>query len=223
MLAAPLLVALFATRTPGQAVAGTVHILVDVRASGFAQVEQRYQMDSVASPLQFRLLMRPCTSVDGMSIERAGGAPALVLREEGPWLMVIDSSVAPGTHDIAVRYRVALAGAAPDVPLLALAAPLVRVVGRDAAVRVTVRLPGDGRVAFPRLAREAGGGWSGSFVAIPSFVGLTRVGDPTTPCSAVSPVRDGGLRWRFALLVLIMGLWVPAYLGWARRSADGAD
>jgi hypothetical protein len=68
--------------------------------------------------------------------------------------------------------------------------------------------------------------WDARYVAIPSFVqvSLTGVeGARTTGCAATgAPVgSDGGLVWRFLLLVGIMGAWVPLYLAWARRSGDG--
>jgi hypothetical protein len=68
-------------------------------------------------------------------------------------------------------------------------------------------------VAMPRLdPQPAGDTWAATMLAIPSIV---RVDVPSQggSCDAdTSPT--GGLGWRFAVFVLTMAVWVPAYLAW---------
>jgi hypothetical protein len=79
----------------------------------------------------------------------------------------------------------------------------------------------DGRVEFPHMSRQAASEWSGRFIAVPSFV---KVRKPNPGCDALSRASgdNGGLVWRFALLVGIMVAWVPLYLAWARRTGESA-
>jgi len=50
------------------------------------------------------------------------------------------------------------------------------------------------------------------------------VGNTASDClePTVEDGDDGGLVWRFFLLVGIMVAWVPVYLAWARRSGENA-
>jgi hypothetical protein len=89
-------------------------------------------------------------------------------------------------------------------------------------VKVDVRVSDTAtQVSFPHMTRRAPNEWSARFVAVPSFVEIN--GPRTTPCDERAGERgdDGGLVWRFALLVGIMIAWVPLYLAWARRSQLG--
>ena len=76
------------------------------------------------------------------------------------------------------------------------------------------------RVSFPHMTRQAPNEWSARFVAVPSFIEIA--GLRAAPCDeGVGEGGDnGGLVWRFFLLVGIMITWVPLYLAWARRSAE---
>jgi hypothetical protein len=92
---------------------------------------------------------------------------------------------------------------------------------RTGPVNVLVRVSGAAaRVAFPHMTRQAPNEWSARFVAVPSFVEVA--GLSATPCDegVGAGGDDGGLVWRFCVLVGIMIIWVPLYLAWARRSAE---
>jgi hypothetical protein len=119
-----------------------------------------------------------------------------------------------------VRYDLWLGGSR-TIPLVHLAAPLARVdSSRQGAVTVALRFDrGAGQVEFPHMTRQAPNEWSGRYVAAPSFV---KVGGPAFACDlrTDAPGDNGGLVWRFFLLVGIMVAWVPIYLAWARRSMD---
>ena len=120
-----------------------------------------------------------------------------------------------------MRYDAWLGGSG-TVPLVHLTAPLARTTSRQDMVSVVVRFLRDGgSVDFPHLTRQAPNEWSGQFVATPSFV---KVRKPNPGCDALSraPGDNGGLVWRFTLLVGIMVAWVPIYLAWARRTGDRA-
>lgn len=220
-LALAALVTGVAGAAPGQAPSGTVDITIAVQAQDSphvedARVEERYVLASSPLPIELRILTRPCAAIGNMRMERAGVELAMVESRNGPWITLRDSSASGGDSlRLFVRYDVRLAGTG-SIPLVHLTAPL-------ATVSVTVRFAGDaGRVVFPHMTRQAPDEWSARYVAVPSFVEVAGVG--LTPCgeSGGERVDNGGLVWRFFLLVGIMVAWVPLYLAWARRSGDSA-
>ncbi len=87
---------------------------------------------------------------------------------------------------------------------------------------VVVSLPDAAdRVTFPRMDRSgAAGEWRADFVAVPSFVSLQRAGGDDSCADAATAHDDGGLSWRFWLLVAILVVWVPTYQWWARRQPE---
>ena len=120
-----------------------------------------------------------------------------------------------------MRYDARLAGTGA-IPLVHLA---YAVTGDGSTgngpVSVLVRVSDPtARVSFPHMAREAPNAWSARYVAVPSFVEIAGV--PGTSCDEGSGTAsdNGGLVWRFFLLVGIMITWVPLYLAWARRSPE---
>jgi hypothetical protein len=140
-----------------------------------------------------------------------------------------------------VGYDVWLGGSR-TIPLAHLANPLARKdsSGRG-AVTVAVRFArSSGEVEFPHMTpfansanraeqtaqagrngtRQALNEWSGRYVAVPSFL---KVGGFAFACDRLPAAGDnGGLVWRFSLLVGIMVAWVPIYLSWARRTGENA-
>lgn len=221
-----------------------IEAIVAARTPNAIRVEQRYAAGAVTAPIELRLLTRPCMLIERLRVERNGVALAGVKTRQGPWITWRDTS--RSRHDslgLTVAYEVWLGGSR-TIPL-ALLSPLAP--GRSAAsqggVRVAVQF--DGRavlasdVQFPHMTRVALPGseladrrvgenpsgtrqvpsaWSARFAALPSFL---KVGGPAFACDRNPPAGDdGGLAWRFALLVGIMIAWVPLYLTWARRSGD---
>ena len=203
-----------------QARSGTIDISVSVPSAGSAHVEERYHLRS-SLPIELRFLTRPCVTIENVSVERAGVALNVIQSQDGPWVTLRDTT--PGDSiPLIVRYDVRLNGTGL-IPLLHLAAPLARnSSGPLGAVSVAVTLTDESsRVAFPHMTRHAQNQWSARYVGVPSFVEIA--GDAVKECGGATGKGDnGGLVWRFFLLLGIMVAWVPLYLAWARRSGESA-
>jgi hypothetical protein len=204
-----------------QARTGTVAISIAMPSPDAVHVEERYDLKS-SLPVELRFLTRPCSTIENVSIERDGLVLNLVQSRDGPWVTLRDTT--PGDSlPLIVRYDVRLAGGG-IIPLVHLAAPFARNnAARLGAVSVAVTLPDESsRVVFPHMTRQAGNRWSARYVGVPSFVEISA--DAVRECveQADDHGDNGGLVWRFALLVGIMVAWVPLYLAWARRSGESA-
>ena len=194
-----------------QALPGAVDITVTVPSSvDSAHVEQRYVLAPSQAPLELRVLTRPCATIENVRVEPALG---LTQSQSGPWTTWRDSAASADSLRLVVSYDVRRGGKG--------AVPLLHVAAAMGAVTVTVRFDDDGRrVRFPHMTRTAPGEWSARYVAAPSFIDVGGV--RSGPCEEGEDRGDnGGLVWRFFLLVGIMVAWVPLYLAWARRSSKG--
>ncbi len=202
---------------------GTIDITIASRTPNAVHVEERYALGPSAASIELRVLTRPCMVIEHLRIERDGVALAGAEGRHGPWITWRDTTP-PGSDSLRllVRYDVWLGGSR-TIPLMHLADPLARNdSSRQGAVTVAVRFAkGAGKVEFPHMTRQAPNEWSGRYVAAPSFV---KVGGFAFACDRLPAVPDdnGGLVWRFFLLVGIMVAWVPLYLAWARRSGESA-
>jgi len=202
-----------------QARPGTVDITVTSRTPNAVQVEEHYVL-GISSPLELRVLTRPCMVIENLIIERDGVALAVAETRKGPWIIWRDTT-GHGGDSLLVRYNVWLGGSR-TIPLAHLTAPLPGVdSSRQGPVTVSVQFGrGEAQVEFPHMTRQAPKAWSGRYVAAPSFV---KVGGPAFVCDRNPPAGDnGGLVWRYWLLLGIMVVWVPIYLSWARRTGDRA-
>jgi hypothetical protein len=207
--------------THAQPQQGTVDITVDV-GPNVAHVEERYLLAPAAAPVSLRVLTRPCTKIGNLAVERAGSVLPVAESRAGPWLTFRDTTQGNGDSlRLLVRYDVQPAGAGV-IPLVHLTSAVTRNgSARAGPVNVLVTISDTAaRVAFPHMTRDAPNGWSAPFVAVPSFVEVA--GLRAAPCDEGRGVGgdNGGLVWRFFLLVGIMITWVPLYLAWARRSSD---
>ena len=207
-----------AAAAPAQTRVGSVDITIAALTTNAVSVDERFVLEPSRAPLELRILTRPCLAIENIRVERNGDSLALVESRSGPWISVRDTTL-PGGDSIrlTVRYNVWLGGSR-TIPLAHLTSPLER---SDSAVRVAVRFARDGgEVEFPHMSRQAPNEWSGRFVATPAFV---TVGGIALACDRRPPPGDnGGLVWRFWLLVGIMVAWVPLYLAWARRTGEAA-
>lgn len=202
----PLIIAPLAVQAPAGGPGASVEIAVGERS---AKVRQRFVLADSA-PAQLEFLSRPCAVLDTVTMSDGATSRVVGFSANGPW-RTADISGVPRRFEL--TYTVTRTGAAGDVPLIIPRAPIRRSDGR-APVVVAVRFnAGKGTVSFPRLER-AGDQWQARFEALPSFV---RVG-PAGGCEHADGTTDGGLTWRFTVLVGIMVAWVPLYLWWARRS-----
>jgi len=206
---------------------GAVDVEVTIDARGTARVEERYLVAPFPEAVELRALTSPCTDLGDVRVERSGAVVPILQERDGPWLVVRDTAAAVGDAlDLSVGYQVRWTATDSDLPLLHITTPIPQEDGeREGTVRVRVRFADpSSRVVFPHMTRR-GTEWDARYVAIPSFVqvSLTGVeGARTTGCAATGAPAgsDGGLVWRFLLLVGIMGAWVPLYLAWARRSGE---
>jgi hypothetical protein len=203
-----------------QARSGTIDIDIIVPSAESAHVEERYTLSSPAK-IELRVLARACVTIENLRIERGGVTVDAVRSRNDPWITFRDST-ASGSDSVIVRYDVRLARTG-IIPLVHLAAPLERSSSaRLGAVTVEVRFAdATRRVEFPHMTRQAPSHWSARYVGVPSFVEFAD--GATTECVEQTGEGDnGGLVWRFFLLVGIMVAWVPLYLAWARRSGESA-
>ena len=208
-------------RAGAQSRQGTVDITVDV-VSDVVHVEERYLLAPLASPVALRVLTRPCATIANLHVEQAGSVLAMMESRVGPWITFRDTIARQvDSLRLLVRYDV-LWPRAGVIPLVHLASAVTGTgSARTGPVKVDVRISdAAARVAFPHMTRDTPNEWSARFVAVPSFVEVT--GLVATPCDdGVAEGGDnGGLVWRFCLLVGIMITWVPLYLLWARRSTE---
>ena len=207
--------------TLAQSRRGTADITVEVESDA-AHVEERYVLAPSAAPLSLRVLTRPCATIGNLRIEQAGSVVPMTESRAGPWITV--QATIAGQDDslqLLVRYDVRLAGTSV-VPLVHVATALTGSgSARTGPVSVLVRVSDAAtRVSFPHMTRQAPNEWSARYVAVPSFVEVAR--PRATPCDEGEGESDdnGGLVWRFVLLIGIMITWVPLYLAWARRSKE---
>lgn len=220
-----------------------IDVTVAAKTPNAVRVEQRYAVGAVTAPIELRVLTRPCLLIEHLRVEWDGIALAGVEARQGPWLMWRDTSRSRGDSlGLTIAYDVWLGGSR-TIPLALLTSLLRGTSTAEGEVRVAVQF--DGRavlasdVEFPHMTRvflpgseradrpagenpsgtrQVPSAWSARYVALPSFV---KVGGPAFACDRIPPAGDnGGLVWRFALLVGIMVAWVPLYLAWARRSAE---
>ena len=215
------LVTAVASGARAQSRQGAVDITVDVRPNA-AHVEERYLLTPSAAPISLRVLTRPCATIENLHIERAGAVLPVMETRDGPWITFRDTTARQDdTGRLFVRYDVRLAGAGV-VPLAHLASSVTGSGStRTGPVKVLVRgTDSTARVSFPHMTRQAHNEWSARYVAVPSFVELA--GLRAAPCGegGAAGGDNGGLVWRFFLLVGIMITWVPLYLAWARRSSE---
>jgi len=206
-----------------QARAETADITITARTPNAVHVEERYTLGPSAASLELRVMTKPCMLVENLRVERDGVVLKGSRTFNGPWITWRDTTTARGDSlRLSVRYTVWLGGSR-TIPLMHLTAPLARnESSRLGAVTVAVRFAHrGGQVEFPYMTRQAPNEWSGRYVAVPSFL---KVGGPAFPCDRPPDVAgdNGGLVWRYWLLLGIMVAWVPIYLTWARRTGDRA-
>ena len=211
-----------ASQAHGQVRQGTVDITVAARKPNAVHVEEHYILGPSSAPLEFRALTRPCVLVENLRIERDGSRLPVDEGHNGPWITWrTPTALEADSTALIVRYDAWLGGSG-ILPLVYLAAPLTRRdSSRQDAITVAVRYAHDsGRVDFPRMTRQAPNEWSGHYIATPSMV---NVRPPSFRCDLPKVAgNDGGLVWRFYLLIGIMIAWVPIYLVWAQRTGDRA-
>jgi len=200
---------------------GTVGITVEVMSDA-AHVEERYVLASSTSPIALRVLTRPCATIENLALEQAGSVMSVTESRAGPWITFHGTIAAQDDSlRLFVRYDVRPAGTG-IIPLVHMATAVTGTGStRTGPVKVVVKVPDPGsQVSFPHMTRQAPNEWSARFVAVPSFVEIA--GLRAAPCDqgAGKGGDDGGLVWRFFVLVGIMITWVPLYLAWARRSTE---
>jgi hypothetical protein len=191
---------------------GTADITIEVASSNTAHVEGRYVLASPPPGVELRALTRPCATIENLRVEPASG---LVQSHSGPWMTWRDTTPPYSTDSLhlIVRYDVRLRETG--------AVPIVYVALAVGAVSVTVRFDDHSRrVMFPQMTRKAPGEWSARYVSAPSFVEVAGVRKAQCEEDEAGQGDNGGLVWRFFLLVGIMAAWVPLYLAWARRTGD---
>jgi hypothetical protein len=205
-------------------------IAIDVDGSGRARVVERFIISPDTAAAVLRMLERPCARAGAASITTGGAAVAYMTSRNGPWQELSLTSHPSEPVVLDVEYTVALAGEGGDIPILQPTRAVGASAGKEApAVSITVSFPHDGpTVRFPRLERDARAvnqrpaTWSGEFIAVPSFVSIRVPGSAArSACVDRSGTHsDGGLTWRFWVLIGVMLIWVPLYLMWASRTGS---
>lgn len=218
-------------KEPNAASDAAVVVTISADTSSRWLVTERFHLaaaDDSANVGRFQFLARPCATIGDVVITNGRDTASLAVGTNGPWRAVTDTSAVSRTAaspgGVELRYLVARDAGDLDIPLIVPTRP-IRQDGdsRLGSVEVVVRhVDARGSVSFPRLSRsDDAREWRGTFVAVPSFVRV-RLTPDAAPCAHVLPTGDdGGLTWRFWLLVAILALWVPTYQWWARRQTDG--
>lgn len=209
---------------PARATGAGVQVTVAID-SARARITERYRVPPDTGALRLQLLDRACGTVGPVSLFNYRDTIALASTGPGPWVTLRDTTGRGFNADSGgfdVQYEVVLGPGWVDIPLV----QLTRAIPRDDRQReggVAVEVTASGVVRFPRLARGASGVWSGRFVGVPSFVRIEGPSERAAECPAPpwEGSDDGGLSWRFWLLLGIMVAWVPLYLAWARRAQEG--
>jgi len=206
-----------------------VIVTIDADTSDAWRVETRVRLAADSGDTSrraaFQYLARACARVGDVVLDDGSTAVTLATRIDGAWRALEDTlTTARGTRTgFTLRYIVTRTAAGADVPLVLPTFPIPRGANaRLGNVQVIVRVPDDrATVTFPRLERADARTWSARLVAIPSFVHV-RLADDRSPCGEAAPRGDdGGLSWRFWLLVAILVVWVPVYQWWALRQSEG--
>lgn len=218
-------------QAPNAASDTAVVITISADTSSRWLITERFRTgaaDDSATVGRFQFLARPCATVGDVVITNGRKTASLVVGTNGPWRTITDTSAvsrtATSTDGVEVRYVVARDAGDIDIPLIVPARPIpMDGESRLGSVTVVVRLPdARGRVSFPRLTRpDDDREWRGTFVAVPSFVHVRLTPDARACAKGLPAGDDGGLTWRFWLLVAILVIWVPTYQWWARRQTDG--
>ncbi|MCC6929407.1 MAG: hypothetical protein IT359_10495 [Gemmatimonadaceae bacterium] len=216
-----------ATAAPGSD-SVAVLVTIDADTSDRWQVVTRVRLAADSGDTSrraaFQYLARPCASVGDVLLDDGATVVSLAARADGAWRALADTlTSARGTRTgFALRYTVTRTAGAVDVPIVIPTFPIPRGANaRLGNVQVTVRVPDDrASVTFPRFEHEGSRTWSARLVALPSFVHV-RLTDDAARCGETVPRGDdGGLSWRFWLLVAILVVWVPVYQWWALRQSE---
>ena len=194
-----------------------VGIHLTLAGSGRATVDEEYALTAPAPGAVLQFLADPCASVGPLAVSVDGRSAALEPEQvRGPWRSIqVHDDVSAAVWRI--HYEVTTRGSEAAIPVVMPDAVLDTAPGtRGARVRLDLRwtgTSGSARVAMPRLDPESSGDtWAATMLAMPSMI---RVDVPPLAGSCnVDLSPTGGLGWRFAVFVLTMAVWVPAYLVW---------
>jgi hypothetical protein len=208
----------------------SVEITILVDSTGEATIHERYRVPRDTGGMVLELLDRPCATIGPVTLSNYRTTVVLSGTRRGPWQTFRDSVGTAYNGDSSgfdLGYVTTLHGGG-DIPVMHLTRPIPRREGeREGPVALTVTFRGGSAnaVRFPPLAHDIAGTWASHFVAVPAFVHVERadeVAPRTAECAEEggNDASDGGLSWRFWLLVGIMVLWLPIYLVWARRTRD---
>lgn len=218
-------------QAPNADPAAAVVVTITADTSSRWLVTQRFRRAAAgdsATVGRFQFLARPCATVGDVVITNGRDTASLVVTTNGPWRTLTDTSAisraASSSEGVDVRYSVERDAGDIDVPLIVPTRPIPKEgESRLGNVAVVVRLAdARGSVSFPRLSRtDDAREWRGTFVAVPSFVHVRLTPNAQACAEAIPAGDDGGLTWRFWLLVAILTIWVPTYQWWARRQTDG--
>jgi hypothetical protein len=199
-----------------------------VSAGNGASVQARYAFTGNPGAMSFEYLEQPCARVGVVRLESEGRAVPYARVATGPWVRLHDTSaVDPLRTSLGYKltYDVALHGNVVSIPVIVPVTALATAARRgDPVATVAVRLPQDGRVVLPRMARvDANGRWAARMIALPSAVRV-RLATPNGGCSAdaSTPGESGRFILIFWSLIATLVLWVPLYLWWANRQRDAA-
>lgn len=207
--------------------ANEASVAMVVRAGNGAAVQARYAFTGNPGAMSFEYLEQPCAQVGTVRLESEGRAVPYARVATGPWVRLHDTSAVDlgrSSLGYTLTYDVALQGDVVSIPVVVPVSALARGARRgDPVATVAVRLPQDGRVVLPRMARvDATGRWEARMIALPSAVRV-RLAKPNGNCAADAVPRDSG---RFILIfwswIATLVLWVPLYLWWANRQHDAA-
>jgi hypothetical protein len=205
-----------------------VRVDVTVAGNGLASVREEFILTAALPGATLEFLDDRCAALRSVSAQFDRWSVDVETDRETrpPWtLLHVRSRLAAGDRAgaLGLSYDVPLVGSDSLIPIVLPAAALARADdsrGAHVAISVAFDNPAGARVLIPRLEPSADNTrWQGRLLAMPSFVRIRVPSAPTQSCERSTIGPTGGLEWRFAVFVLAMAIWVPAYLSWFRPGA----
>jgi hypothetical protein len=211
--------------TPQGLPARVAEIQIEIGSDARATVRERYHFVT-ASPTEFQYLSDPCSEAGPVSIAVGGTPVDAGSVGQGPWMLLALEQAArrAPAQGYSLSYTVQLSGQTANIPLVMPSQPLESVGGYGAGiVRIDVAFPGTGSgasVVLPQMKLDGRStSWSGSFLAIPSFVRVHLANSTAArDCRqvATSLLSSGALEWLFAGFGASLVAWIAFYMFWAR-------
>jgi hypothetical protein len=199
----------------------SVQIEIRVTDDGQANVTEHYRLSAPTTALPFTYLTDVCSEMSQVAISNTTGNVDFTTQWAGPWMSLTPRSVSSGLQsEYWLVYTVQLLGATANVPLLMPSSAFdsregygkgiveIHVVFAESALGSNIVLP---------QMRQHQMTWSGSFLAIPSFVRV-HLGKQFSPsaCASQSIGTSRRLEWLIYGFSGSLTAWIVLFIRWAK-------